>query len=264
MIRERTEYSMTEKRLSHAYMLVGPDTPERQENALHLAASLLCEAQDAPCGQCRNCRKVFSGTHPDVIVVERGMTDKGQMRREILVDQIRTITADAVVAPNEAERKVYIIHEADKLNIPAQNALLKALEEPPGHACFVLCTTASDALLPTVRSRCIRVDDTRREEQSAPLSDVAKQFLALYGRGDPAEMVRFCFLRNRLGREETDSLLDELSGAVCDVMCSRMTVPGMDMKKALHLNALLEQAKDYLRHNVSPKQIFGLLAAEIS
>jgi len=255
---------MTEKRLSHAYMLVGPDTPERQNEAVRMAATLLCRETDAPCGKCRDCRKVFSGTHPDVILVERGVTEKGQQRREILVDQVREITTDAVVAPNEAERKVYIIREADKLNTSAQNALLKALEDPPGHACFILCTTASDALLPTVRSRCVRIDEEKREEPAVPMSEAAKQFLVLYGKGDSAEMTRFCFLRSRLEREDADAFLEELVNALCDISCSRLTMPGIDTEKALRLNALLEQARDYLRHNVSAKQVFGLLAADIS
>ena len=122
---------MAEKRLSHAYMLVGPDTPERQASVTRLAAELLCPAADGPCMECRDCRKVFAGLHPDVINVERQPGDKGQLHREILVDQIRQAAADAVVAPNEAERKVYVIREADHMNVPAQNALLKALEDPP-------------------------------------------------------------------------------------------------------------------------------------
>lgn len=255
---------MAEKRLSHAYMLVGPDTPERQAAVTRLAAELLCPAADGPCMECRDCRKVFAGLHPDVIRLERQPGDKGQLHREILVDQIRQAAADAVVAPNEAERKVYIIREADHMNIPAQNALLKALEDPPGHACFILCTTAADALLPTVRSRCVRVDETVRAEELPPLSDLARGFLEQAAARDPAEMTRFCLLRSKLGREEADALLDEIGAALCDILCARRPDPGIGREEIFRLTALLEQGRDYLRHNVSPKQVFGVLAAEAS
>lgn len=253
---------MTEKRLSHAYMLVGPDDAAREERATYLAAALLCGAADAPCGRCRDCRKVFAGVHPDVIRVERQTADKGQLRREIVVDQIRQITADAVVAPNEAARKVYVIREADKLNTAAQNALLKALEDPPGHACFLLCTTAADALLPTVRSRCVREDETVRELKLPELSELAREYLRLLAAGDPAETVRFCLLRGQLNREDADALLDELLSALCDILCRRRNNPGLSAQTLFTQSALLEQGREYLRHNVSPKQVFGVLAAE--
>lgn len=254
--------SMTEKRLSHAYMLVGPDGPARQERTASLAAELLCPEPDAPCGKCRDCRKVFGGIHPDVISVERQAGDKGQPRREIVVDQIRRITSDAVIAPNEAARKVYVIREADKLNTAAQNALLKALEEPPGHACFILCTTAADALLPTVQSRCVREDETDRTMELAELSDLAREYVRLAAAGDGADMTRFCLLRGQLSREDADGLLDELITALCDILCARRKNPGLTTEQIFYLTGLLEQGREYLRHNVSPKQVFGVLSAE--
>ena len=253
---------MTEKRLSHAYMLVGPEGEHRKEAALRLAAALLCAQPDPPCGRCRDCRKVRAGVHPDVIFVERAPGDKGQLRRDIVVDQIRRIAADAVVAPNEAERKVYVISEADTMNIPAQNALLKVLEDPPGHACFILCTAASDALLPTVRSRCVREDEEERSLAVGELSDLAREYLTLAARGDAAEMARFCLLRGKLDRETADSLLDEIDSAICDILCGRRQDPGLDRETAFRLSDLLKQGRGYLRRNVSPKQVFGLLAAE--
>ncbi len=252
---------MAEKRLSHAYMLVGPEGAARDDAVQRLTASLLCSQPDAPCGRCRDCRKVFAGIHPDVISIERQPGEKGQARREILVDQIRQATADAVVAPNEAERKVYVIREADRLNTAAQNALLKALEEPPGHACFLLCTAAADALLPTVRSRCVRVDDTERALALPPLSESAQAYIDLAAAGDIADMAMFCFLRAKLSREEADALLDEIGGGLCDILCARRANPGLKTEQIFRLTALLEQSRDELRRNASAKQVFGLLAA---
>lgn len=253
---------MNAKRLSHAYMIIGPEGARQTQAITDLTAALLCPAEAPPCTQCRDCRKVFSGVHPDMIFVDRQPGDKGQLHREILVDQIRGITADSVIAPNEAHRKVYILREADRMNIAAQNALLKALEEPPGHTCFILCAAAADALLPTVRSRCVRVDDHVRTQDLPPLSDLTAAYLDTAARGDLADVTMFCMLRTKLSREDTEAFLAEASGALCDMLCDRRPNPGLAQEHIFQLSALLDRAQDYLRHNVSPKQIFGLLAAE--
>lgn len=139
----------------------------------HRGSRLPCSASsdgDRPCGDCRHCRKVFSGIHPDVVNIAPAVDDKGRKRREILVDQVRFISADAQVMPNEAATKVYVIHDADLMNAAAQNALLKLLEEPPSSAAFVLCASNPALLLPTVRSRCVLIrinEDAVDDEQAA-------------------------------------------------------------------------------------------------
>ncbi len=253
---------MNASKLSHAYMLVGPEGESRARAITRLSATLLCPGEDPPCTQCRDCRKVYGGIHPDMIFIDRLPGDKGQLHREILVDQIRQITADAVVAPNEALRKVYILREADHMNIAAQNALLKVLEEPPGHTSFILCTATADALLPTIRSRCLRVDNYARAQELSPLSELAAAFLETAASGDPVGMTRFCMLRTRLSREDAEAFLGELSGALGDILCLRRPNPGLSQEHIFKLSALMDRAQNYLRHNVSPKQIFGWLAAE--
>ncbi len=257
---DRTD--MNYQRLSHAYMITGTDADRRKDTAIRLAASLLCTGENAPCSRCRDCRKVFSGIHPDVIFVERQPDTKGQLHRELLVDQIRSMTSDAVIAPNEASRKVYILPEADRMNLPAQNALLKALEDPPGHACFLLCAAAADSLLPTVRSRCVRLDDTERTVSLPPLSPLTEAYLQAAASADPAEMTLYCMLRTKLTREETEVFLSETADALADILCLRRPNPGLDREHIFHISALMDRAQDYLRHNLSPKQIFGVLAAE--
>lgn len=253
---------MTERRLSHAYMLVGPEGPERDGAAARLAAGMVCSGAEPPCGRCRDCRKALAGIHPDVIYVERQAAEKDRLHREILVDQIRRVTADAAIAPNEAACKVYIIRQADKLNTAAQNALLKALEEPPGHACFILCAAAADALLPTVRSRCVRLDAGERQTALPELSDLAREYIRLAASGNLADMTMFCMLRAKLTREETEAFLDEVDGALCDILCARRQNPGLSREEIFRLTGLIQRAEDYLRRNVAPKQMFGVLAAE--
>lgn len=135
--------------LSHAYLISGGSGDSRAALANRLTAAYLCQGANPPCGGCRACRKVGAGTHPDVY-----RAAPAPDRREITVDQIRALRADAYVRPNEGERKVYLIDPADAMNPAAQNALLKVLEEGPAYAAFLLLAARPGLLLDTVRSRC--------------------------------------------------------------------------------------------------------------
>ena len=135
--------------LSHAYLIAGGSGDSRAALADRLTAAYLCESPDPPCGQCRACRKAGAGVHPDVY-----RAAPAPDKREITVDQIRALRADAYVRPNEGRRKVYRIDPADAMNPAAQNALLKVLEEGPSYAAFLLLAERPGLLLDTVRSRC--------------------------------------------------------------------------------------------------------------
>ena len=142
------------KRLSHAYIISAPTREEGLCEARRLAAAAVCDdSLHAPCGKCRACRKADANIHPDIITVERLTDDKGKKKREIIVDQVRDMNSDACILPNEASRKVYIIDEADTMNLAAQNAALKLLEEPPADVLFLLTAPSAATVLQTVRSR---------------------------------------------------------------------------------------------------------------
>jgi DNA polymerase III subunit delta' len=100
------------------------------------------------CGTCPTCARIARGVHPDVLAIEPG--DTGSIK----IDEIREMVDRASFRPFEGRRRVVIIDQADALVVPAQNALLKTLEEPPSASVFVLITARPDVLLPTVRSRC--------------------------------------------------------------------------------------------------------------
>ena len=136
--------------LAHAYIVAGPAGSGRHTLAAQMAAALVCSAQPQlrPCGRCSHCRKAAGGIHPDITVIA------GSGGKPITVDQVRALRTDAYVRPNEAERKVYLLERADRMNASAQNAMLKLLEEGPAYAAFLLLTDNAAALLPTVRSRC--------------------------------------------------------------------------------------------------------------
>ncbi|MBD5133991.1 MAG: hypothetical protein HDT38_05925 [Clostridiales bacterium] len=158
--------------LSHAYLITGGSGDSRAALARRLAAAYLCEGERPPCGVCRACRKVAAGAHPDVMYASPA-PDK----REIAVDQIRTLRADAYIRPNEGRRKVYVIDPADAMNPAAQNALLKVLEDGPAYAAFLLPAENPGLLLDTVRSRCELL--TLPPEAAGPGPETAEQAAAL-------------------------------------------------------------------------------------
>jgi DNA polymerase-3 subunit delta' len=124
------------------------------------------------CGVCTACSKIARGVHPDILIVEPGETGS------IKIDQVRDVVERAGYRPFEGRRRVVIIDDADALVPQAQNALLKTLEEPPPSSVFILVTSRPDVLLPTVRSRCPRL-----QFRPLPAGDIAAA-LAARGRSD--------------------------------------------------------------------------------
>ena len=138
--------SLRRGHISHFYLISGPTGSGKHTLAKLLAAAILCGKEDAPCGRCTACRKVFDGNHPDFITV----TDPEH--KNIAVKIVREIRDDMFIRPNEAEHKIYLF--AQDMGIEGQNALLKVLEEPPKYGVFLQLTDNPDKILPTVRSRC--------------------------------------------------------------------------------------------------------------
>jgi DNA polymerase-3 subunit delta' len=142
-------------RLAHAVLLSGPRGLGKRELALREAATLLClEGARPGCGRCRSCELMASGAHPDFRLVTFELNDKGQLRKEIVVDQIRELIASLQLTHSLSARKVAVIHPAESLNRNAANALLKTLEEPAGDAVLLLVSNNDAGLPATVRSRC--------------------------------------------------------------------------------------------------------------
>lgn len=139
--------------MGHAYILDGPAGSGKHTAAFQIAAALGCEykkdsTHPLPCGRCLSCRKIAQGVSPDVSVIRRA-----EDRATLGVNIIRDLKEDLYIAPNENEKKVYIIEEADLMTTEAQNALLLSLESPPPYVVFLLLTENAGALLETIRSR---------------------------------------------------------------------------------------------------------------
>ena len=147
--------SVARDSLPPSLIFAGPAGVGKRLAATALAQALNCLNPRTPfdsCGVCAACARIARGVHPDVLVLEPG--DTGSIK----IEQVREAVDRATYRPFEGKRRIVIIDEADALVPAAQNALLKTLEEPPSMSVFVLVTARPDALLPTVSSRCPRLN----------------------------------------------------------------------------------------------------------
>ena len=160
-------------RLAHAYLFVGPRQVGRRTLALWLARLVNCDQAKlhnqvaplgpdgsaptdvGPCDRCSACRRIMHGNYPDVMVVEPEVDELGEVKRGVLIEQIREVVERrAPLRPYEGRVKVFVIRGADTMTPQAANAFLKTLEEPPAATLFVLTAADQARLLPTIVSRC--------------------------------------------------------------------------------------------------------------
>lgn len=136
---------------AHFYLISGAPGSGRHTLSRLLSAALQCEGADKPCLSCPACRKAMAATHPDILTID------DPEKKFVPVDLVRDARSDIFVRPNEGKKKIYIFPRAQDMLPPAQNALLKVLEEPPSYGVFLLLTDNPEKLLPTIRSRCINL-----------------------------------------------------------------------------------------------------------
>ena len=172
--------SIANESLPPSLLFSGPSGAGKRLTALAVAQTLNCVqpvrsaslAIDA-CGTCSSCSRIARGVHPDVIILAPG--DSGAIK----IEQVRDAVDRTGFRPFEGRRRVVIIDDADAIVSGAQNALLKTLEEPPSASMFILVTSLPDLLLPTVRSRLIRLSFAAggRLDVDVEARDVAQRVL---------------------------------------------------------------------------------------
>ncbi len=184
----------TKSRPSQALLIAGPRGVGKSALAHAWAQTLLCErpaASGEACGQCVACHWFEAGTHPDYRVLtlreKEGKEGESRMATTIEVEQAREAVDFVQMSTHRAGRRVVVVEPADSLNLAAANALLKVLEEPPLNTSFLLVSDQPRRLLPTIRSRCTRVDVGLPPQNQAlawlqgTQGDEAEQRLALAG-----------------------------------------------------------------------------------
>ena len=240
-------------RLSHAYIAPG-------SLADSLAMSAVCSgAGKRPCMNCAHCDKSSRGIHPDITVIS-----KPESKREILVAQIRELNKDAIIVPNEADKKVYIVNDADLMNNEAQNAFLRLLEEPPLHAVFILRTYAPAALLETVRSRCVDIRaGTPEELPDADATDAANDFFSALRDGN-SSIIKLMFRLEKLDKEQFARFLTAARMQAAAELRAASQDRGDETRVTLSLaEHALCKACEFLDLNVGTGHISGMICAAI-
>ena len=151
--------AVAEDKLAHFLLFHGSGTKERYKAALDLACLLNCNETDRPCGECSSCKKICTGNHPDVHILRPLKTSVG-------IEQVIQLQEKIYRKHFEGKYRICLIEEADKLTLPAANALLKISEEPPSDTIIILSTGNREGIISTLQSRAQSVYfsyPTRRE-----------------------------------------------------------------------------------------------------
>jgi len=150
---ETLRAALSGQRLHHAYLFVGPEGVGKRTVAMALALAIHCgDFHGDACGRCVNCAQINDANHPDVRVIE-----PSPGKKEITIQQIRELERELRYRSFSGRRKIAIVDPAVLMNPSAQNALLKTLEEPPENSLMILIAPNAGKLLPTLRSRCLRL-----------------------------------------------------------------------------------------------------------
>ncbi len=240
----------------HAVLITGEG--EKLGFATAAAAAILCEGKEKPCGLCSACRKILEGIHPDVITLKRG--DSAIYKAE----DIRKIKSDASVKPNEASGKVYIITDADKMNLYASNSLLKVLEEPPKSVHFILLSDDEKDLIGTILSRTVRfrISPVGDGENKGDAS-IIKTFLS----GDGYEALR-AISGVSYKKNELLLFLDSVAELFKNILVKRMVGEPlgeaeegilMSDERLSQMIEEIERLKDYALRNVSASSVLMML-----
>lgn len=262
--------------LSHAYLISGPAGSGKRTLASLLAAAMVCTGREPPCGTCAGCKKALSGIHPDITHL-----DLPEGKREILIEQTRQMRANAFIRPNEAPRRVYIIHHADAMNTRAQNSILKLLEEGPAYAAFLLLAENPGSVLLTIHSRCeglslspvtaAQAEEVLRKRfpgkdpgeiaaaaqrcggligraveelegtAGGDIQAAALELLSLIAGGDELELAAWCVGKEKLGREELIRLLEQETALLGDALRCQAGAPSGEEREPVRKAAGLSR-----------------------
>ncbi len=243
-IKEHLQGAIASGMLNHAYIIEGDKGSGKKSLAGLFAMTLFCEQQGAePCGTCHSCKQAISGNHPDIRIL---VPEKEDLIR---VKEIREqLINDVSIKPYSSEYKIYIIPEAERMNMAAQNALLKTLEEPPPYAVILLLCDNASLLLETIRSRCVILN-------IRPLKDEQIKEYLMKNRQVPDYQAKICaaFARGSIGRaltilqdERFESMRDETVRLLKQIKTMDYAEIGKACKTILEQTASIPEFLDFL------------------
>ena len=217
----------------HAYIFDGEDYSGKSLIAGAFAMALQCEkGGPEPCGGCHSCKQAITDNQPDIIKVTH------EKPNTIGVDDVRLqISGDIGIKPYSSPYKVYIMNEAEKMTVQAQNALLKTLEEPPEYAVIMLLTTNVNALLPTILSRCVVLN-------MKPVSDqlIKKYLMTELQITDYKADVCVAFARGNLGKARQLAFSEGFENMKDEALSILKYVQDMELNEMV---AAANQIKEY-------------------
>ncbi|HLB94653.1 MAG TPA: DNA polymerase III subunit delta' [Nitrospiria bacterium] len=254
--------ALAQKEVAHAYLFHGEASIGKFTTAKAFAKTIQCEKQGDACGECRACKAIESGIHPDVQIIQ---PDGPQIK----IDQVRILQEALVFKPLIGNRKIIIVDEAESMNPEAANCFLKTLEEPPDHSLLILVASQPHRLLPTILSRCqrIRFDPPKRE-------DIAGWLIRQKGLSQPEAELLAALSLGRIGLALTNDLgqlLDQRDKAVSllspdalsnldQLFENSRTYAGDEETFRATLDWILIWLRDLLvyRHNPDPRLLINL------
>ncbi|HTR54388.1 MAG TPA: hypothetical protein VMJ10_27035 [Kofleriaceae bacterium] len=249
-------------RVPHAYLFSGPPGAPLVDTAIALACALNCRVMPGQgCGDCDACAKIVGGFHPDIVTLVR--EGAGNI---VPIERVREqVIARLALPPHEAEVRVFVVEEATAMAPPAANALLKTLEEPPARTLFVLCTTAPEQLLPTIRSRCQRV---RFAAGNAAPADLARAERVERLAAELASGTRDPSLPSRVAEGKGDAALVVLAAATRLHAEAREAADRADLETARRAARRAETVMAWhvpiAIHNANPQLAIEALLAQLA
>ncbi len=237
---EHLQNAIAMDKVSHAYIINGPDKSGKMMLAEAFAMTVQCEkgGRDA-CLECHSCKQALGRNQPDIIYVSH------EKPNTISVDDIRTqVNNDIVIKPYSSRHKIYIIDEAEKMNVQAQNALLKTIEEPPAYAIILLLTTNADNFLPTILSRCVSLNI-----KAVPDETIQKYLMSNWQIPDYQAQICVAFAQGNVGKAiqlASSSDFNELKASVLQLVKRLHEIDLYELTEAVkQINEYKLQINDY-------------------
>ena len=261
------------KRSALPHALIFSGNGDRTAAARYTAAAMECTGRDKPCLACPACRKAMQDIHPDVTFV------RDAEHKELSVDTVRAMRADAFIRPNEGVRKIYIFEDCAILTEKDQNVLLKLVEEGPAYAAFFFCAENPAVLLQTIRSRCVEVKLSPTAEEGSAPDGRALELARLIAEGTRASRAAFLskLETQKVPRDELSSLFERtrllLSSALLgqygvsvpegEIQTARRLASRLTKAKLLSTIDLLQEYRNKCTYNVGVGPTLGGFAVEL-